>query len=82
MEGLDPGTKPSIVCGWQAGKDGTMGLFRRTPGQARARRNPTTAERRAAERTAQAETRLEQTEQRIHDLADEVRGELKDPVRE
>jgi hypothetical protein len=58
-----------------------MGLFRSTPRHARAGRKPTQAERRAAERTAQAEARLEQTEQRIHDLADEVRGGLKDPVR-
>ena len=59
----------------------TMGLFRSTPRHARAGRKPTQAERRAAERTAQAEARLEQTEQRIHDLADEVRGDLKDPAR-
>jgi hypothetical protein len=55
-----------------------MGLFRRTPQQASAGRKPTRAERRAAERSAQAEVKLEQTEQRIHDLADEVRSELKD----
>ena len=53
-----------------------MGFFRRTPEPAHAGRKPTRAERRAAERTAQAEAKLEQTEQRIHDLADEVRGDL------
>src|ERR1700727_86698 len=76
MDGRDPGSKPSIMSRRQAGKDGTMRLFGRTPGQARTGRKPTRAERQAAERTAQAEAKLEQTEQRIHDLADEVRGEL------
>jgi hypothetical protein len=59
-----------------------MGLFSRTPRQALTGRKPTRAERRAAERTAQAEAKLEQTEQRIHDLADEVRGELGDSARQ
>jgi hypothetical protein len=58
-----------------------MGLFRRTSRQARTGRKPTGAERRAAERTAQAEAKLEQTEQRIHDLAHEVRDELKGSAR-
>jgi len=57
-----------------------MGLFRRTHARhARHAAKPTRAERRAAERTARAEARLVQTEQRIHELADEVRGELNDP---
>jgi hypothetical protein len=43
----------------------------------RAGRKPTWAERRAAERTSQAEARLTQTEQRIHHLADEVRRDLR-----
>jgi hypothetical protein len=43
----------------------------------RAGRKPTWAERRAAERTAQAEARLTQTEQQIHNLADEVRRDLR-----
>jgi len=34
-------------------------------------------ETRAAERTAQAETALRETEQRIHQLADQVRDDLK-----
>jgi hypothetical protein len=55
-----------------------MGLFRRTPQHASADRKPTRAERRAAERTAQAEAKLERTDQQIHDLADEMRRELKD----
>jgi len=54
-----------------------MGLFRRT---ARRAGKPTWAERRAAERTARAEARLSQTEQRIHDLAAEVRRDLKGPA--
>ena len=54
-----------------------MRLFRRTPQQARAGRKPTWAERWAAERTARAEAKLTQTEQQIHNLADEVRRDLK-----
>ena len=34
-------------------------------------------ERRAAERTARAEAGLVETEQKIHQIADEVRGDLK-----
>ena len=54
-----------------------MRFFRRTPRPVRAGRKLTWAERRAAERTAQAEARLTQTEQRIHNLADEVRRDLR-----
>jgi hypothetical protein len=53
-----------------------MGLFRRTARHARHAGKPTWAERRAAERTARAEARLKQTEQRIHELADEVRSQV------
>ena len=38
---------------------------------------PTWRERRAAERTDKAEANLEQTEQKIHELADQVREDLK-----
>ena len=38
---------------------------------------PTWRERRAAERTATAEASLEQTEQKIHEIADQVRTDLK-----
>jgi hypothetical protein len=38
---------------------------------------PTWRERRAAERTAKAEASLEQTEQKIHEIADQVRTDLK-----
>ena len=54
-----------------------MRLFRRTERPVRASRKPSRRERRAAERTAQAEATLAQTEQQIHDLADEVRRDLK-----
>jgi hypothetical protein len=54
-----------------------MGLFRRTSRPERAKRTPTRRERRAAERTAQAEAALVQTEKRIHQIADEVRADLK-----
>ena len=53
-----------------------MGLFRRTrPSHAGPRQ--TRAERRAAERTARAEAALVQTEQKIHQIADDVRSDLK-----
>lgn len=54
-----------------------MRLFRRTQRPVRADWKPSRGERRAAERTAQAEATLTQTEQQIHDLADEVRRDLK-----
>jgi len=37
----------------------------------------TSRERRAAERTAKAEATLQETEQKIHELADEVRADLR-----
>jgi hypothetical protein len=43
----------------------------------RADRKPSRGEQRAAERTARAEATLTQTERQIHDLADEVRRDLK-----
>jgi hypothetical protein len=54
-----------------------MGLFRRSKNAARTGRKPTLRERRAAERTARAEASLVETEQKIHQIADEVRGDLK-----
>ena len=54
-----------------------MRLFRRAQRQVHASRKPTRREQRAAERTARAEATLTQTEQQIHDLADEVRRDLK-----
>ena len=55
-----------------------MRLFRRTQRPVRAGRQPSRREQRAAERTARAEATLTQTEQQIHDLADEVRRDLRD----
>ena len=54
-----------------------MSLFRRSKHTTRTSRKPTWRERRAAERTAQAEASLVETEQKIHQIADEVRGEIK-----
>ncbi len=54
-----------------------MGLFSRSKKTTRASRKPTWRERKAAERTARAEASLVETEQKIHQIADEVRGELK-----
>jgi hypothetical protein len=52
-------------------------LFRETLGAGRAGRKASRAERLAAERTAHAEATLVRTEQQIHDLADELRRDLK-----
>ncbi len=54
-----------------------MGLFRKTSGSERAGRKPSRRERQAAERTARAEAALVQTEQKIHQIADEARSDLK-----
>jgi len=54
-----------------------MGLFRRSKHAAHTSRKPTWRERRAAERTARAEASLVETEQKIHQIADEVRSDLK-----
>lgn len=53
-----------------------MRLFRRAQRPAQTTRKPSRAERRAAERTAQADAVLARTEQQIHELADEVRRDL------
>ena len=58
-------------------KDGIMGLFKRSKHTARTSRKPTLRERRAAERTARAEASLVETEQKIHQIADEARSDLK-----
>jgi len=54
-----------------------MGLFRRPKQTARTSRKTTWRERRAAERTARAEASLVATEQKIHQIADEVRDDIK-----
>lgn len=54
-----------------------MGLFRRSRQTELTSRKPTWRERRAADRTARAEASLVETEQKIHQIADEVRSDLK-----
>jgi hypothetical protein len=54
-----------------------MALFRRKPRPERTTRKLSRGERLAAERTAQAEAKLTQTEQQIHELADQARRDLK-----
>ena len=54
-----------------------MGLLRRSRQTELTSRKPTWRERRAAERTARAEVSLVETEQKIHQIADEVRDDLK-----
>jgi len=51
--------------------------FRRTKRSDRATRKPTLRETRAAQRTARAENALDETEHKIHQLADQVREDLK-----
>ncbi len=53
-----------------------MGWFRRST-SSRTGARPTWRERRAAERTAKAEASLQQTEQKIHEVADQIRSDLK-----
>ena len=59
------------------GEEEIMGMFRRSKPTSRTNRKPTLRERRAAERTARAEATLVETEQRIHQIADEVRSDIK-----
>jgi hypothetical protein len=54
-----------------------MGLFKRSKQTARTSRKQTWRERKAAERTAQAEASLVATEQKIHDIADEARRDIR-----
>ena len=54
-----------------------MGLFRRSKHTTRTSRKPTWRERRAAERTAQAEASLVETEQKIHQIADDARRDIR-----
>ncbi len=54
-----------------------MSWFRRSRRTTRAHVKPTWRERQAAERTARAEASLRETEQKIHQIADEVRSDLK-----
>src|SRR5690242_10777735 len=74
------GSSPLAASGRPTGRSRgrDMGLFRRSKHTTRTSRKPTLRERRAAERTARAEASLVETEQKIHQIADEVRGEIKD----
>ena len=54
-----------------------MGLFKRSKQAARPSRKPSLRERRAAERTARAEASLVETEQKIHQIAEDARRDLK-----
>ena len=54
-----------------------MGMFRRSKPTERTTRKPSPGERRAAERTARAEATLVETEQKIHQIADEIRSDIK-----
>lgn len=53
-----------------------MRLFTRLKPRARTNGKQTWRERRAAERTARAEARLRETEEKIHEIAGEVRSDL------
>jgi adenine-specific DNA methylase len=54
--------------------------FKRSRKAVRTSRIPTWRERRAAERTSRAEAALQQTERKIHEIADQIRGDLKGPA--
>jgi pyridoxine 5'-phosphate synthase PdxJ len=54
-----------------------MAWFRRSRQARRISHIPTWRERRAAERTSKAETALQETEQKIHEIADHVRRDLR-----
>jgi hypothetical protein len=54
-----------------------MGWLRRSKRSGRTSHVPTWRERRAAERTSRAETALQQTEQKIHDIADQARRDIR-----
>jgi hypothetical protein len=57
-----------------------VGWFKRSRRAERISRVPTRRERQAAERTSKAEVALQQTEQKIHEIADQVRSDLKGPA--
>ncbi len=60
--------------------DVIVGWFGRSKRTKQASRKPTLGERRAAERTAKADAALAETEQKIHQLADQARDDLKGSV--
>ena len=54
-----------------------MDWFRRSRRGERTSHEPTWRERRAAARTSKAEAALQQTERKIHEIADQIRSDLK-----
>lgn len=54
-----------------------MGFLKRTRSTTPGNAKPTWRERRAAERTAKAEATLVETEQKIHQVAEQIRSDLK-----
>jgi len=66
-----------LPSGSGGGEEEIMGMFRRSKPAAQTNRKPTLRERRAAERTARAEATLVETEQKIHQIADDVRSDIK-----
>ena len=70
-------TRVCLPFGSGEGEDELMGLFRRSKPATRAHAKPTLRERRAAERTAKAEATLVETEQKIHQIAAEVRSDIR-----
>jgi hypothetical protein len=57
--------------------DGIVGWFKRSRRAERASYKPTWRERQAAARTSKAEATLQQTERKIHEIADQIRSDLK-----
>jgi hypothetical protein len=56
-----------------------VGWFKRSRPAERTSHEPTWRERRAAARTSKAEATLQQTERKIHEIADQIRSDLKGP---
>lgn len=54
-----------------------MGWFKRSRRAQRTSHEPTWRERRAAARTSKVEATLLQTERKIHEIADQIRSDLK-----
>ena len=75
IEGIYPAAGPSRD---DAEGATDMRLFKRSRRTEQSNRRPTWRERRAAQRTAAAEARLRETEQKIHEIADEVRGDIRE----
>jgi hypothetical protein len=80
MDMRHAGSRLALPAGSADAEDGIMSLFRKSRQTARTSPKPTWRERRAADRTARAEASLVETEQKIHQIADEIRGDLKGPA--